>query len=88
MMTLFHGSYIEIKTPLANAGRRNLDFGQGFYLTKVEKQAHDWAEAIAGKRGRKVSPVMSVYNFHIIWNGFSSLLIAEMVEMFIVSMML
>ena len=63
MMTLFHGSYIEIKTPLANVGRRNLDFGQGFYLTKVEKQAHDWAEAIAGKRGRKVSPVMSVYNF-------------------------
>ena len=39
MMTLFHGSYIEIKTPLANVGRRNLDFGQGFYLTKVEKQA-------------------------------------------------
>ena len=39
MMTLFHGSYIEIKTPLANVGRRNLDFGKGFYLTKVEKQA-------------------------------------------------
>lgn len=62
-MVLYHGSYIEVSTPIAKVGRRNLDFGQGFYLTKVEKQAQDWAAAIAGKRGRRVVPVVSEYVF-------------------------
>lgn len=39
MITLYHGSNIEVNTPFAKAGRKNLDFGQGFYLTKIKEQA-------------------------------------------------
>ena len=63
MMEVYHGSYVEVSTPLAKIGRKNLDFGQGFYVTKVERQAHEWATAIAAKRGRRVLPVVSVYQF-------------------------
>ena len=42
-MTLYHGSTIEVRTPLTHLGRLELDFGQGFYLTKIYKQAVDWA---------------------------------------------
>lgn len=63
MMTLYHGSYLEVNTPLAKIGRKNLDFGQGFYVTEVEQQSKDWAAAIAAKRGRRVTPVVSVYEF-------------------------
>jgi hypothetical protein len=30
MITFYHGSDMEVQQPLAKAGRRNLDFGQGF----------------------------------------------------------
>ena len=33
MTTFYHGSYTEVKAPRVNAGRRNLDFGRGFYVT-------------------------------------------------------
>ena len=39
MITLFHGSSAEIRKPLALAGRQNLDFGRGFYLTADRAQA-------------------------------------------------
>lgn len=44
MMTLFHGSYVSVKTPLVKLGRKKVDFGQGFYLTKLREQAESWAE--------------------------------------------
>ena len=50
MMTLYHGSVREVDRPLAKVGRRNLDFGKGFYVTKLESQARDWAKVIAGIR--------------------------------------
>ena len=34
MITLYHGSGEPVPNPLAKVGRRNLDFGRGFYLTK------------------------------------------------------
>ena len=63
MITLYHGSYIEVQQPLAKAGRRNLDFGQGFYLTKIKEQAEAWAAIIASRKGRNVKPVVSVFQF-------------------------
>ena len=63
MMTLYHGSHIAVPQPLVKVGRRNVDFGQGFYLTRLEKQASDWAEIIASRRGRDVIPVVSIFAF-------------------------
>ena len=63
MKTLYHGSYITVSSPLAKAGRRNLDFGQGFYLTQIMEQAQEWAVIIAGRKGRNVTPVVNSYTF-------------------------
>lgn len=63
MMTLYHGSDQEVSMPLAKVGRKNLDFGRGFYVTRLETQALDWAKVIAGRKGRRVVPVVSEYRF-------------------------
>ena len=42
-MKLFHGSDTVVRGPLANVGRAKVDFGQGFYLTKLRGQAESWA---------------------------------------------
>lgn len=39
MTTLFHGSYVSVPSPLTGVGRRELDFGPGFYLTNLREQA-------------------------------------------------
>ena len=33
--TLYHGSSVIVEQPLASIGRRDLDFGPGFYLTPL-----------------------------------------------------
>lgn len=63
MITLYHGSDIEVVTPLVGVGRMNLDFGRGFYLTSIRKQALDWASLVASRRGRTSEGVVSVYHF-------------------------
>lgn len=63
MMILYHGSHLAVPQPLAKAGRRNLDFGPGFYLTRLKAQAEAWAVVVAGRKGRHVIPVVSVYHF-------------------------
>ena len=62
-MTLYHGSYTMVKTPLANAGRRNLDFGKGFYVTNLKSQAEKWALVVGGRRNDNDEGVVSVYEF-------------------------
>ena len=54
---------MEVQQPLAKAGRRNLDFGQGFYLTKFKEQAETWSAIIASRKGRNVKPVVSIFQF-------------------------
>ena len=44
MRKVYHGSTTVIKYPLVNIGRDNLDFGKGFYVTDIRKQAKIWAE--------------------------------------------
>lgn len=63
MQTLYHGSNVIVAKPLAKAGRKNLDFGSGFYLTSIKKQAEDWAVIISSRRGRHISPTLNIFNF-------------------------
>ena len=61
MITLYHGSYIAVSSPLVGLGRKKVDFGQGFYLTNLHEQAKAWAETIAERKGRNTQPVVSTY---------------------------
>ena len=61
-MKLFHGSDTVVRGPLANLGRAKVDFGQGFYLTKLRGQAESWAKTIA-RRGRNRKAFLNVYEF-------------------------
>lgn len=63
MITVFHGSFIEVSKPLVALSRPNLDFGQGFYVTDLRQQAVRWAERIATRR--LVNPVLSIYEFDV-----------------------
>lgn len=44
MRKVYHGASQEIPSPLVHVGRENLDFGKGFYVTDIRKQAKTWAE--------------------------------------------
>lgn len=59
-LVVFHGGTDVIEKPLCKVGRKNLDFGQGFYVTNMRSQAVSWAQNIALKRGE--NPVLNVYN--------------------------
>lgn len=63
MITVFHGSIIEVSNPLVVLGRPNLDFGQGFYVTDLCEQAERWAMRIATRRMEK--PMLNVYEFDV-----------------------
>ncbi len=64
MRTLFHGSYVSVPTPFVKLSRKKLDFGQGFYLTKLYDQAKSWAEVIAERKGRNQKPIVSSYSLN------------------------
>lgn len=53
MMTLYHGSFVEVRNPDVTYGRKEVDFGRGFYLTRLRKQAADWADVVAGRVPRR-----------------------------------
>lgn len=42
-MTVYHGSYLSVKTPRIITGRNTKDFGPGFYCTLIREQAERWA---------------------------------------------
>jgi hypothetical protein len=62
MMTLYHGSYLSVPAPLTGVGRRELDFGPGFYVTSLREQAERWARRVCVIRAVD-TPVLSVYEF-------------------------
>lgn len=67
-MLVYHGSYMEIQMPDINYGRFNLDFGKGFYVTNLQKQADKWARRKWVRRkelAKNQSPVVSVYEFKV-----------------------
>lgn len=51
-----------ISTPLVGVGRRNLDFGKGFYVTDIMEQAVSWASRPANMGKPQI---VNVYNFDI-----------------------
>ncbi len=63
MITLYHGSYAAVSQSQASRGRRNLDFGQGFYLTSLRTQAERWAQLVTERKTRNGIPQLNVYHF-------------------------
>lgn len=47
---VYHGGTDRIEHPLCDAGRTNLDFGLGFYVTDMLSQATEWAKKVANHR--------------------------------------
>ena len=60
-MILYHGGTEAVMQPDCKAGRPDLDFGQGFYVTLLLDQAEGFAKRKA--RDRKGKSVISVYEF-------------------------
>lgn len=61
-VTLYHGSTVVVEEPLANIGRKELDFGPGFYMTNSRVQAETWAQTLAGRR-KNAKAIVNVYTF-------------------------
>ena len=55
-MRVFHGSAVEVTNPEIRTGKFTKDFGEGFYCTKLKRQAKRWAM-------RKETPTISVYEY-------------------------
>ena len=58
-IVVYHGATQMVQTPLCKAGRPNLNFGQGFYVTDLRSQAVEWALRVA--RNRQEKPVLNCY---------------------------
>lgn len=64
MITLYHGSPFRVEQPLVSIGRPNLDFGQGFYLTRLQRQAETWAQTISGRQKEQPAQAwLNTYSF-------------------------
>ena len=50
MLKLFHAGFSVIKEPDIHIGRKNADFGQGFYLTANAEFAYRWARERKGEQ--------------------------------------
>lgn len=60
MITVYNGGTQTVERPVCMLGRENLDFGRGFYVTPLLKQASDWASATAKRRNS--SALINVYS--------------------------
>lgn len=58
-MIVYHGGTDKIEHPLSDAGRANLDFGLGFYVTDMLSQATEWAKKVADHRHK--APIVNRY---------------------------
>lgn len=56
---VYHGGTEKIEFPMCKVGRKNLDFGQGFYLTDIREQAVAWALNIG--RNRRKPAILNRY---------------------------
>ena len=61
MITVYHGATTKIERPLVDVGRKDLDFGEGFYMTILYIQAERWAERLS--RQRMEPMVINCYQF-------------------------
>jgi hypothetical protein len=51
-MIVYHGSYCLVDNPHVSFSRDALDFGKGFYITRIEEQAIIWTSKFK-RRGKK-----------------------------------
>ena len=63
-MTVFHGSYVQVLNPEVKRGRVRVDFGQGFYCTRLREQASAWAQSVA-RRHRDGVAILNVFEFDV-----------------------
>ena len=61
-MKLYHGSTVTVRKPSLRPGRKDADFGKGFYTTSNLEQAIRWAH-IKCDREKSNRAVVSVYEF-------------------------
>lgn len=61
MRRVFHGGIEIIEQPLVEIGRDNLDFGKGFYVTDVLRQAKIWAQI----KSRYYLDATSIINYYL-----------------------
>ena len=59
---VYHGSTEKVEFPDCKFGRRNLDFGHGFYVTDIRKQAADWATQTADRK--HLTPILNIYRLN------------------------
>lgn len=59
---LYHGSNVIVEHPVVSIGRKELDFGSGFYLTPLFEQASKWAVRIKMVR-RAENSIVNTYEF-------------------------
>lgn len=59
-MRLYHGSNVEVRKPSLRMGRKNTDFGRGFYTTTNAEQAEHWT-TIKMDRAKTGRRIVSVY---------------------------
>ncbi|MBP1615369.1 MAG: hypothetical protein H6Q13_2817 [Bacteroidetes bacterium] len=62
MITLYHGSNVEIEQIDLTRSKKGKDFGCGFYLNANEQQASDMAERTA-RRLMSGNPIVNAYTF-------------------------
>ena len=56
---VYHGGTEKVEHPICKLGRRNLDFGHGFYVTDIREQAVMWANNMS--RNRNLPPIVNRY---------------------------
>lgn len=61
-MIVYHGSYYIVDNPHVSFSRDDLDFGKGFYVTKIQEQAINWTNKF--KRRGKIG-YLNIYEFYI-----------------------
>ncbi len=67
-MLVYHGSTLEVKTPLVDYGRSNLDFGKGFYVTNILSQAESFVQRMA--RRKQTDACVNVYEWSASYDSF------------------
>lgn len=62
-MELYHGSNMEVESPIIKEKLRALDFGAGFYLTSSRQQAERWAKTVTKRRKTGIA-TLNIYHFN------------------------
>ncbi len=75
-MIVYHGSTMIVDKPDVLHSKKNLDFGDGFYVTVYEDQAKKWAIRKA-MRQENLSAIINVYELEENWDDFEVLSFEE-----------